>query len=169
VVAVPTDTVYGLAAALPHAEKIQGVKGRSSEKAIPVLCLAEHLNHVTTADLHSLVGTLWPGPLTVAVPAVSGLNEVLVADDGTVGVRVPEHAVLAEILAGGPLAVSSANRAGEPPATVAEAADLPGVAGVVDDGPSPGGVASTVVRWADGAILRPGPVSAAAIEAVRSR
>lgn len=183
VVAIPTDTVYGLAAALDRADGIShlfSVKGRPREKAIPVLLSdPSQVQQVATglpemAEL--LAHSFWPGALTLVLPALSHLptHVTSIAGDGlrTVAVRVPDHSLARAIIAasGGALAVTSANESGKPPALEAqEAATLrafPPIL-VIDGGRIPGGIPSTVVL-ATGAmpvILREGAISAAAIAA----
>ncbi len=164
VVAVPTDTVYGLAAlpSLPTAvDRLFRLKERPKDVALPVLvaswgdvdALAGPLD--TAAEL--LAGRFWPGPLTLVIPREPGFDADLggpPAARKTVGVRWPEHPVI-EYLCGklGPLAVTSANLHGSPPATTA--ADVatafsglvPELApGVILDGGRCDGVPSTVVE-----------------------
>jgi L-threonylcarbamoyladenylate synthase len=157
IVAVPTDTVYGIAAdiALPDAiERLFAAKRRPPGKAVAVL-----LEDVEQA---SVVGVLvpaarvlgerfWPGGLTLVLPARAGvqLPRMLVADTATIGVRVPDHpAARALARALGPLPTTSANVSGEADARDArEVAERLGtaLALVLDGGPIRGGRASTVV------------------------
>lgn len=169
-VIIPTDTVYGLAALLHDAEAVNRmyeVKGRPEANPIPILVASsEHLSHVTRnvdPDIMFLLDECWPGPLTVVLPARAGLPVGVVAADGTVGVRMPNHPLALEVItkAGGLIACTSANRSGEEPATTAaEAAKaLPnGVSVVLDGGKTPGSMASTVIRIDNGelTILRQG-------------
>lgn len=177
VVAFPTDTVYGLAASLAHPEalrRLYGVKSRPGEKPLPVL-LADRsaLGAVAAAvgpRVDRLLARWWPGPLTVVLPARGGLPPQVVGPGGTVGVRVPDHALARAIVSGvgGALAVTSANRSGERAATEAAqvAADLGAVVDLVlDGGRAVGGVASSVVavRGGELAVFREGAVAAAAL------
>jgi tRNA threonylcarbamoyl adenosine modification protein (Sua5/YciO/YrdC/YwlC family) len=164
VVAVPTDTVYGLAAlpSLPTAvDRLFRLKERPKDVALPVLvaswgdvdALAGPLD--TAAEL--LAGRFWPGPLTLVIPREPGFDADLggpPAARKTVGVRWPEHPVI-EYLCGklGPLAVTSANLHGSPPATTAAevATAFSGLApelapAVILDGGRCDGVPSTVVE-----------------------
>jgi L-threonylcarbamoyladenylate synthase len=173
-VALPTDTVYGLAAALdrPAAlRRVFAVKERSETKTLPILLDDSHRLALVAARidprLAQFADRFWPGPLTVALPARPGLPAEVLAPDGTIGVRVPAGPVARRVIAGagGALAVTSANPSGQPPATSAETVrdQLSGAIDLIlDGGPSPGGVASTVVRIdPDGpTILRPGAVPA---------
>jgi L-threonylcarbamoyladenylate synthase len=177
-VAFPTDTVYGVGALAFRAEAVQRlyvIKGRSTEKAIAVLI-------ASIADLPNVAGQLspaagklaqrfWPGPLTLVVPKHPHLPEAVSALP-TVGVRLPNHPVVQSLLSlTGPLAVTSANRSGEPnPLTAADVlAHLSGrIDLLLDGGRVPGGIPSTVVDCSGEkpAILREGPISAAEIAEV---
>ena len=173
-VVFPTDTVYGVgvlpfdAAAL---SQLYAAKGRPTEKGIPVLLgdVADvaHVAGVIPLAAAALMAHFWPGPLTLVVPRRAGLPANLSPDD-TVAVRVPDHAVARALIraAGGAVAATSANVSGQPPARSADEAlaELDGrVAAVLDDGLSPGGVASTVVDCTSErpVVLRVGPLSAA--------
>jgi L-threonylcarbamoyladenylate synthase len=180
IVAVPTETVYGLACALtqPALEALLAAKGRAVEKAVTLLVdsLAQvHAVAEVPADAARLAARFWPGPLTLVLPARAAavLPALLTGGQDTVGVRLPDHPVpraLAREL--GPLPLTSANRSGEPEARDAAAvlaAVGPAVALVLDGGPSPGGVPSTVVAVTVGEavgvrILRQGAISTEAIE-----
>ena len=157
IVAVPTDTVYGIAAdmALPDAiERLFAAKRRPPEKAVAVL-LADAAQAGELAVIGPAARVLgqrfWPGGLTLVLPVRPGvrLPRVLAGGAPTIGVRVPDHPApraLARIL--GPLPTTSANVSGEPDARDArEIADLLGdaLALVIDGGPIHGGPASTVV------------------------
>jgi L-threonylcarbamoyladenylate synthase len=175
-VAFPTDTVYGVGALAFKAEAVQRlyvVKGRSTEKAIAVLIAdATDLPKVArelTTGAQKLALKFWPGSLTLVVPKhpdlpaeVSGLP--------TVGVRQPDHPVARALLAlTGPLAVTSANRSGEPNPLTADdvLGQLDGrIDLLIDGGRASGGVPSTVVDCSGQTpgILREGPISAAQIE-----
>ena len=161
-VVLPTDTVYGIAADAfsPAAvARLLEAKGRGRDMPVPVLVgswrtidgLAEHVPQ----SARQLVETFWPGPLTLVVRAASSLAWDLGETRGTVAVRMPLHPVALAVLdSTGPLAVSSANRSGLPPA--ADAADaerqLGGAVSVyLDGGPSGAPVPSTIVDL-------PGPV-----------
>jgi L-threonylcarbamoyladenylate synthase len=186
IVALPTDTVYGIAADLhrPEAiERLYRVKGRPESKAIPIL-LAD-ASDVDLAVLEmplparALARRFWPGGLTLVVPGRPGLPGPVTSSDErgqeTVAVRVPDHPVTRAIIraAGGALAVTSANRSGDAPALDAgPLASLPLLPTdlIVDGGPTPGDKASTIVAITGEkvAILRKGAVSAAEIAAALS-
>ena len=157
IVAVPTDTVYGIAAdiALPDAiERLFAAKQRPPEKAVAVLLADEAqagaLGIVGPAAA-ALGGRFWPGGLTLVLPVrpEARLPRVLAGGAPTIGVRVPDHAApraIAQAL--GPLPTTSANRSGESDARDArEIAERLGdsIALVLDGGPIHGGPASTVV------------------------
>ncbi|KAF0107046.1 MAG: tRNA threonylcarbamoyladenosine biosynthesis protein [Anaerolineaceae bacterium] len=177
-VAFPTDTVYGVGALAFDAaavESIYAVKDRPNEKAIPVLLgSADDLTKVA-AEVPpmalALAARFWPGPLTLVVPKRPSLPEAVSAA-ATVGVRVPGHAAARRLLqAAGPMAVTSANRSGQPsPSSASEVlAQLGGrIALILDGGKTPGGVPSTVVDCvgAEPKILREGPVTQAEIQRV---
>ncbi|MGI8553249.1 MAG: L-threonylcarbamoyladenylate synthase [Dehalococcoidia bacterium] len=177
-VGIPTDTVYGLAAMPLNAaaiDRIYEAKGRPADKAIPML--VSKLSHALriaeiSEPTRRLCDRLWPGALTVVALARLSFPSPAVASDGTVALRMP-GLPLARLLiesAGGVLAVTSANRSGELPAQSAAevVSQLDGrVELVLDGGPSPGGVASTIVRvrGKDVEVLREGAIPKSAINA----
>lgn len=141
VVAVPTDTVYGLAAdpTRPGATAaLFALKGRPRGLSLPVL-----VADVAQAEAVGVLGPLarrlvgmWPGPLTVVVARRPGLDWDLGDDEGTVGLRQPAHPLMLALLARvGPLATTSANHHGQPPLTdpASVAAAFPDLA-VLDGG-----------------------------------
>ncbi len=180
-VAFPTDTVYGVGALVfreAAVQRLYRVKGRSTDKAIAVLVAhnADLLNiaGVLTRSAQRLADKFWPGPLTLVVPKHPSLPQAVSALP-TVGVRQPDHPLMRQLLAlTGPLAVTSANRSGEPNTLTAQEvlAQLDGrIELILDGGRVNGGVPSTVVDCTgdEPVILRAGPVSAEAIaEALRS-
>ena len=176
-VAFPTDTVYGVGALAFHREavmRLYTVKGRSTDKAIAVLLGREADLAQVTSELspaaRRLAEKFWPGSITLVVPKHSKLPDAI-SSTPTVGVRMPDHDFARRLLTlTGPMAVTSANRSGEPNAQTA-ADVLAQLAGrielVLDGGRVPGGVPSTVVDCtaAEPRILRDGPITAAAIAA----
>ncbi len=177
-VAFPTDTVYGLGADAFNDQAVRKLylaKGRSHEKAIPVLVanLEQFVDVVdrTTLTAMRLVEKFWPGPLTIILGQASGLARSISAH-GTVGVRIPDHPIARElILEAGPLAVTSANRSGEPEACTAEDVETnlgPQVHLLVEGGRTLGGQPSTVVDCTQDPpkILRAGPISEVEIHTV---
>ena len=165
-VVIPTDTVYGVAALPGVAEDLFAAKGRPEDKAIPVLgARAADLESIAEFDERAtrIAARFWPGPLTLVLPRAPGFTVDLGGIDAeTVAVRVPAHDVALELLdRSGPLAVTSANRSGEPAATTvhhARAALGDAVAVYVDAGEC-GGAPSTVASLVgELRLLRPGPV-----------
>ncbi len=153
---VPTETVYGVAASAlrPAAvARLQRLKGRESGKPLQLLVASPAAGRALAGEwpveAQRLADAGWPGPLTLVVPAGPAVPREVVAADGTVGLRCPDHARLRELLARfGPLAASSANLPGEPPAldgAAAVAAVGQQVALALDGGAVAGGQPSTVV------------------------
>jgi L-threonylcarbamoyladenylate synthase len=176
VMAYPTETFYALGGNALHArlaEEIFRLKGREGGKALLLLVDGARDVHrlaVPSAPAETLMAALWPGALTLVLPAAPSLPAHLRAAGGTVALRWSPHPVIAELLAigGVPLIGTSANRSGAPPATTADAvsAAFPGAVSVlVDGGATAGGVPSTLLDTTTRpfTILRPGMVSAAAI------
>lgn len=178
VVAVPTDTVYGVAARLLDATAVTRlfeVKSRPRDVALPVLIESAHA--VATLDVEwseraqALAERFWPGALTIVVGA-GPATAALVGATTTLGLRVPHHEELAAIIAEcGPLAVTSANEHGEAPCTSADDVLVvqwaAPVAGVLDGGRSDGAVSSVVELTSQGWYLRrSGAVSVGEIETV---
>jgi tRNA threonylcarbamoyl adenosine modification protein (Sua5/YciO/YrdC/YwlC family) len=170
-VVVPTDTVYGLAADAFSPEAVQRLvtaKGRGRDMPPPVLIGAPATLEALAAEvppwLRAMTSELWPGPLTVICREQPSLDWDLGDTRQTVAVRVPDDAVaLALLKVTGPLAVSSANRTGEPPAvTIDDAERMLGesVAVYLDAGTSPGGLASTIldVTASTPRLVREGPI-----------
>lgn len=177
VVAVPTETVYGLAADATHAEavaRIYAAKGRPDFNPLIVHVLdgaAAERVAMFDAAARALAVAFWPGPLTLVLPVREGAGIVSAVTAGlaTVAVRVPAHRAMRALLTacGRPLAAPSANRSGAiSPTRVAHvAASLGGaVPLIIDDGACQAGVESTIV--ADGRVLRPGPITGEQIAAV---
>mgnify|MGYP001828588693 FL=1 len=177
IVGLPTETVYGIGV-VPRPEALAAViaaKQRPEEKGIALLI--DGLDQVdglveVAPPARRLAARYWPGALTLVLPLVRPelVPEAVTGGRDTVGLRIPDHAVpraLAREL--GPIAVTSANRSGEPPAQTPEeliASVGHSLALVLDDGPVRGGVASTVVAVDRGGgleVLREGALVAAAI------
>ncbi len=172
VVAIPTDTVYGIATSLAYADSIErvfAIKGRDPERKLPILLSSvQSLAHVTD-EVESrqllMIDEFWPGPVTFIVPTSKSLPERVLSPNRTIAVRVPNHPLAIEVIekAGGAVACTSANRSDELPAL--RASDVEATIGseldlILDGGVAPGGVSSTIVSIEHGtvAILRPGPV-----------
>ncbi len=177
VVAVPTDTVYGLAVDPRRAGavgRVFAVKQRPEQFPLPVLVAdpAELADlAVVTPAAERLAGRYWPGPLTLVLPRRPGLGFELGGDGRTIGIRCPDDTFVRELLGRtGPLAVTSANRHGEPPLHTADAVrELFGArVSVVLDGGVCDGRPSTVVSLSDEGLrsLREGVLDFAEIEAL---
>ncbi len=174
-VVLPTDTVYGVGADAfePDAvARLLEAKGRGREMPPPVLVSAKTTVQALATGIPdwamALVDELWPGPVTLVLRQQPSLRWDLGDTRDTVAVRMPDHPLALELLARtGPLAVSSANRTGMPPAVdAAHAEEMLGdaVTVVLDAGPTPGPVPSTIVDATarDGRsarVLRPGALS----------
>ncbi len=155
-VAIPTETFYGLAAAAEEPEPVRrllAVKGRAAGKPVLVLvdsvAMAERIAEVD-GRARALIARHWPGPLTLVLRARPGLPAEITAGTGTVGVRLPAHAVARGVVTalGGPVTAPSANPAGlDPPTTAAGVlAHFDGrIDLVLDAGPTAGGRPSTLV------------------------
>lgn len=156
-IVVPTDTVYGVAADAftPAAvQRLLDAKGRGRQSPPPVLiantATLAALAAEVTEPVTKLAEAFWPGPLTIVMEANPSLSWDLGDTGGTVALRIPDHPLTLELLREtGPLAVSSANRSGEPPArTAADAQDMLGqsVSVYLDAGATAGdGAASTII------------------------
>ncbi len=186
-VAIPTETVYGLAASTLDADAIARIyefKGRPSDNPL--------IAHVADVEMaRSLVATwpdeatrlaeaCWPGPLTLVLPRADAVPDIATGGRDSIGVRMPAHHVTLDLLRrfGGPISAPSANRSGSISPTearhvLADFVDRDLV--ILDGGPCRVGLESTVLDLRpvlDGgtpAVLRPGAVSAARIAAILSR
>ena len=170
-VAVPTETVYGLAADATDARAVAGIyaaKGRPSFNPlivhVPDLAAAERIAAFDDVA-RDLAARFWPGPLTLVLPvrADAGIASLVTAGLATVAIRVPRHRAMQALLAavGVPLAAPSANASGGISPTRAShvVASLGGrIPLVIDDGATEAGIESTIVRGRE--ILRPGPLTA---------
>lgn len=178
-VVLPTDTVYGLGAdafASAAVARLLAAKRRGRDMPVPVLVGSPRtlpgIASGLTKEANALVEAFWPGALTIVVTHQPSLRWDLGDAGGTVAVRMPLHPVAIELLTEtGPMAVSSANRSGQPPATTCdEAYDQLGsdVSVYLDGGPSGGPVPSTIVDLtADPPrVLRTGAISAEALREV---
>ena len=180
-VAVPTETVYGLAADATNQEavaRIYAAKGRPSFNPLIVHVAsleAARLLAEFDASACAVAEAFWPGPLTLVLPLRPGhpLAAAVTAGLATVALRCPAHPAMQALLAacGKPLAAPSANASGRiSPVTAAHVLSSLGgrVPLVLDGGPTSRGLESTIVRLdSDGAaLLRPGPVELADILAV---
>ncbi len=178
VVACPTETVYGLSVN-PFSETALSalftVKDRDHGK--PVLVIVSE-----TEQLRDLVSSVspraqrcmdafWPGPLSLLLPAASGLSELLTGGQSKICIRCTSSLVAQRLCRawGGPLTSTSANLSGELAALTAQSAALVGVSIVIDGGTLPASVASTVYDPDEDRLLRAGPVGIEALHKVCAR
>lgn len=177
VVVFPTETSYAIGCRAYDAEAVARVvaaKHRPDGKPLPILLPS--VRALTRKRLETplavLAEALWPGPLTLVVPAFPGLPARITADTNMVGVRVSGHPIARALVegVGEPLVATSANRSGEPAASSPEACDAAGLTGVdgLVDGGALAGSKSTVVGLDRGElrIFREGPIGRARLEAV---
>jgi len=179
IVAIPTDTVYGVAASLASPDAVARLftlKQRPVTVALPVLVAsvddALELGVTWTTSAAILAEAFWPGALTIIVPACHDVARLVGAED-TLGVRCPGDGALRELLSvTGPLAVTSANVHGQPPCTsVADVqsafADSDDLVGVIDGGERTGAVSTVVdVTTTPFTIRRHGAIDAARVAAL---
>jgi len=173
VLGMPTDTFYGLAADpfnLRAVEKIYDVKSRSRHKPLSLMIesvdQAEDLTRPLPEEFYKLARKYWPGPLTLIVRAASRLPLKVTANTGNVALRVPAARIPVAVVraAGVPLTATSANISGAAECTTADGVrqqlgDFIPV--IVDGGPSPRSVASTIVDLTDPSgwrVLREGAI-----------
>ncbi len=178
-VAVPTETVYGLAADATDSNAVAAIysaKGRPSFNPL-IVHVADRAMAERLADFSAVAGVLadhfWPGPLTLVLPVRrdSGLSPLVTAGLPTVALRLPAHPAMRALIreSGCPLAAPSANRSGSISPTCAEhvLASLGGkIRMILDEGPTSEGLESTIAApEADRVrLLRPGPVTTAMLE-----
>ena len=172
VVAIPTDTLYGLAADPFNAQAVDrvfAIKGRSAERALPLIAadvaqITEHLGALG-AIAGRLASQFWPGPLTLLIDVAPALAAAVSGGTGRVGVRVPNDAVARRICAEAdrPITATSANISGEPATadpdeverTLGDLVDV-----LLDTGRTPGGPPSTIVdvTGPEPALIRAGAI-----------
>lgn len=180
VVAIPTETVYGLAADARNGAAVAAIfraKGRPADNPLIVhIADYEQLDGLfarVPTVAKALAEAYWPGPLTIIFDKANGVPDEVTAGLSTVAVRMPSHPVARELirLSGCPLAAPSANLSGSPSPTDARrvAQDMDGrIAAIVDGGACEFGVESTVVSLTGDKVrlLRPGAVTVEMLEAV---
>lgn len=172
VIAIPTDTLYGLAAdpfSAAAVTRLFAVKGRAAGRALPLIAadtaqVVAHIGPLTPVAAR-LAAHFWPGPLTLLLAAPASLAAEVSGGTGRVGVRVPADAVAREVCAsvGRPITATSANVSGqaatadpdEVERTLGDAVDF-----LLDTGRTPGGPPSTIVDVVDGApsVVREGAI-----------
>lgn len=169
IVAYPTETFYALGVRFDMEESLRRLyelKMRPKEKAMPVIIGSRELLSDIVSDkwlknipmtAKSIMDRLWPGPLTLLFPAKEGLSEYLTANTGMIAARIPGESFAFHLAerAGFPITATSANLSGMPPADSAE--DVIRYFGdsidiVVDEGPTQGGLPSTIVDVSEGKI-----------------
>lgn len=179
-VAIPTETVYGLAANALDAEAVLAIfraKERPADNPLIVHIDDPAMLHELCADVPEtakrLVEAFWPGPLTIILPRAAIVPDAVSAGLGTVAVRMPSDETARAIIraAGVPLAAPSANLSGSPSPTTAArvAADMDGrIAAIVDGGECDVGVESTVISLCGETpkLLRPGGITPAQLEQI---
>ncbi len=168
---IPTDTVYGIGCSLFNQDsiaKLYEIKGRDTAKAIAVMLADVEQVKLVASNLDNravrLAEQYWPGAVTLVVRKHPSIPAVL-SSLPSVGIRIPDHTFDRTLIrAVGPMAVTSANLAGQPssvsiPQVIEQLGDQIGM--YIDGGESQGGLSSTVVDCTakDPIILRPGPVS----------
>jgi len=180
VVALPTETVYGLAANAFNPEavaRIFDLKGRPSENPIIVhvagLDLAKQCAAVWPETASKLSAAFWPGPLTIVLPRSRAIPDLVTGHGPTVGIRWPSHPLMQAVirLCGFPLAAPSANKSGRTSPTTAEHVqkDFNGnIPLIVDGGAAHIGIESTVIDLSvsPARVLRPGQIHRESLAAV---
>jgi L-threonylcarbamoyladenylate synthase len=178
-VAIPTDTFYGIAADpfnLAAIDQIYRVKGRPETRALPILVNATSQAVALARDVpytfHKLAAKFWPGPLTLLVEASSGVPLKVTAHTGNVALRWPKSPIVDALisLVKGPVTGTSGNISGQP--ACATAIDLLEQMGdrlplILDAGETPGNLASTIVKLEgeDWEIMREGVITEQEIRA----
>ena len=179
-VAIPTETVYGLAADALNSEAVSSIyvaKGRPSDNPL-IVHIADFkdweplVTHIPD-NARKLAEAYWPGPLTIILPASHIVPKVVTGGLTTVAVRFPSHPVAQAVIlrSGCPLAAPSANRSGSPSPTNAQRVfeDMDGrIAAILDGGACDVGVESTVIDLCHTPprLLRPGGITPAMLEEV---
>jgi L-threonylcarbamoyladenylate synthase len=179
IVALPTDTLYGLAAN-PFDDnavaRIFAVKGRAAVRALPLIAadreqVADYIGPLSPVA-QRLAARFWPGPLTLLIEAPAGLSANVTGGTGTVGVRVPAHPVARAFCrtCSSPLTATSANVSGREP--TADPDEIERVFShridlLIDAGPTPGGPPSTIVDTTGSSLklVRAGAIAWGEIEA----
>jgi L-threonylcarbamoyladenylate synthase len=182
-VAIPTDTLYGLAAdpfSVEAVERVFAAKGRQAGRALPLIAADIRQIDMQVGALppegRRLAAAYWPGPLTLLLPRPRAMPPAVTGGRDLVGVRVPAHAVARELcrMAGRPLTATSANPSGAPasadPDDIARTMEA-NVQLLLDAGPTPGGPPSTIVDISEHTVrlVRPGAIRWEEIQACLDR
>ncbi len=161
VLGMPTDTFYGLAADpfnLRAVDRVYEIKSRSRHKPLSLLIesveQAEELARPLPEEFHALARKFWPGPLTIIVRAASRLPLKVTANTGNVALRIPSSAIPLAVVQAARIAITatSANLSGEAECTTALAVRdqlQDRISIIVDGGPSPREVSSTIIDLTD--------------------
>ncbi len=179
-VALPTDTVYGIAvnaSCEPAVRRIFEIKQRIADNPLPVLIADSEQVNTAARQIpslaHRLAERFWPGPLTIILHKSPAISDLVTAGQPTVGLRVPDHELTRGVLrlAEFPVAVTSANLSGQPEVVSARQvlATFGGLlALLIDDGRCSGGIPSTVLDLtvSPPRILRDGPISRQQLEQI---
>jgi len=182
VVGMPTDTFYGLAADpfnLHAVDRIYEIKSRNRHKPLSLLIesveQAEHLAKPLPDEFYLLTEKFWPGPLTIVVPASPKLPLKVTANTGNIAVRIPAADIPVAVIraAGLPLTATSANLHGMPECTDAEGVRIQfedRLPVIVDGGPCPISILSTIVQLSDSGrrwrLMREGAIPVQQIEEI---
>ncbi len=181
VIALPTETVYGLAADAGNAEavaKVFALKGRPATNPLIVhvadAAAARRLSANWPEEANTLANAFWPGPLTIILPSAGGVAEAVTAGGTTVALRVPNHPMTLDVLYdfhardGIGLAMPSANKSEHVSPTTADhvRAEFGNAVSVLEGGSCDVGIESTVISLAGDVpqVLRPGRVSVDQLE-----
>lgn len=173
-VAFPTETFYALGVSAFHEQAIQqvfAIKGRTFDQPLPLIIQGDSMLEEIAADIpacaRTLIRTFWPGPLTLIFKASGKIPSLLTASTGTVAVRDSSHPLprLLVKTAGIPITSTSANVSGDTSCASAEAVERQigdRIDLIIDGGPTPGGLPSTIVDLtiSPPRIIREGAVSA---------
>ena len=179
-VALPTDTVYGIAvnaSCEAAVRRLFEIKQRSADNPLPVLIADWEDTKDAVSDVpvsaQRLADRFWPGPLTIILHKSAAISDLVTAGQPTVGLRVPDHELTRTILrqADFAVAVTSANISDQPAACTAQhvlASVGSAIDMLIDDGPCPGGIPSTVLDLtvSPPQILRDGPISKHQLEQI---
>jgi L-threonylcarbamoyladenylate synthase len=174
VVALPTETVYGVAADARNPDAVAKIfEAKERPRFDPLIVHLPtrkslyRVAHIESDLVSSLMEKFWPGPLTFILPKQDNIPDIVTAGLETVAVRMSAHSIFQQIASAfaGPLAAPSANRFGRISPTMAQHVydELAGrIPLIVDGGPTTHGIESTIVRVIDDAIeiLRQGPITA---------
>ena len=155
-VVYPTDTVYGIGASICHEKAVKNIyqmKGRSLDKPVSI-CLSqvediEKLAHLN-ASLKDLIGKILPGPYTLILKKKETVPSYITAGADKIGIRIPDNAICRDLSKEFPVTTTSANLSGNPSPVSAEEAhnqlgNHPDI--IIDSGPCPGGISSTVIDF----------------------